>query len=89
MNVGISHPTDKANFSIVELGEIEIAFSYQTPIGFNLYDGKGWVIRYNAWGPTTGKHMNWLDDRGPDYRIPGDSFESRLASLGEWWTVTT
>ncbi len=84
----ISHPTDKVNFTIVHLDGYSIAFSYDTPIGFSSveFDPKqgwigGWVTRENDWSNTTGKHLAWLDDRGPDYRIPGWRFEERLAEL--------
>ena len=36
-------------------------FSYTTLIAF--YTPKsGLVIRDNVWGPTTGKHLNWINE---------------------------
>lgn len=62
MRYGISHPLNTANFTIVTTPGVRLAFSYDTLIGF--YTGAenmwGWIVRENAWGPTTGKHLNWL-----------------------------
>lgn len=68
----IKHPTDRLNFSIVSFDGVAIAFSYETMIGFSV-PGHEWAIRENNWGPTTGKHLNYLD---PDKkkRIPYDEF---------------
>lgn len=79
MNLAIDHPTDRANFAIVTIGYVRVAFSYVTPIGVNLGNGKGWVIRENVWGPTTGKHMNFLDPVKD--RISGERFREILDTL--------
>ncbi len=34
-------------------------FSYQTLVAFN-HPTKGLVVHQNDWGPTTGKHLNWI-----------------------------
>lgn len=62
----------------VSLPEIEIYFSYETPVAFWLA-GTGLTVCQNEWGTTTGKHLNWID---PDHskRIPADEFASRLES---------
>lgn len=77
MNVSIHHPTDRANFSNVTLGNVSIWFSYATPIAFQV-DHSGFVIRHNEWGSTTGKHLAYLS---PDKarRIDGPTFEAQLA----------
>ena len=46
----------KSNFTYVDMGDVELWFSYRTLIGFRS-SGKLYV-RYNEWGPTTGKHLN-------------------------------
>lgn len=62
--------------TVVEIGPLEVYFSYNTPIAFRDSEGK-LIVRANEWGPTTGKHMVALGvDRGD--RIPGDEFERRL-----------
>ena len=81
MNISITHPTDRPNFSIVTLGARSVAFSYDTPIGFKLYPYHRWTTRVNDWGPTTGKHLNYLNDDTD--RLDSDEFESRLAAFYE------
>jgi hypothetical protein len=76
----ISHPTDRPNFSVVELGEITIYFSYETPIAY--YSRQhGRAIRKNDWGPTTGKHLNYVDSGSVSERIDGRKFEFQLGLL--------
>ena len=65
-----------ASFTIVELGDFTIWFSYRTPIAFD--DGHQFVIRRNEWGPTTGKHLNIADGGRGAERIDGDEFKRKL-----------
>ena len=58
--IAIEHPTDRVNFTIVHLGGYSVAFSYKTAIGYRQI-GRPWEVAVNTWGPTTGKHCNWLD----------------------------
>ncbi len=45
----------------MDLGEIELYFSYETIVAY--CDGKdGLVCSTNRWGVTTGKHLNWIED---------------------------
>lgn len=57
--------------------DITIWFSYKTPVAF-AKDGRRYV-RKNTWGPTTGKHLNWIDAGDKDSRIDGQEFERLLA----------
>lgn len=52
-------------------------FSYNTIIGFQLNGRR--VVRENLWGPTTGRHLNWIDDGDKEKRVSGDEFDRRLA----------
>ena len=75
MNVSISHPTDRPNFTEVTLGDKTVYFSYKTPIAFR--GENGLVIRENDWNVTTGKHLNWIcDDKTA--RITGAEFVAAL-----------
>lgn len=56
---------------------ITVWFSYKTPVAF-AKDGKKYV-RQNEWGPTTGKHLNWIDRGDKESRIGGQEFERLLA----------
>lgn len=53
-------------------------FSYETCVAF--YTPEGLVITENNWGPTTGKHLNWVE---PDKskRIPLEDFNSKLQEV--------
>jgi hypothetical protein len=69
----------KTNFAMLEIGHKKIYFSYATPIAF--HDGTRLWVRQNAWGPTTGKHLNAID--GGDAlaranRYDGETFERML-----------
>ena len=70
----ISHPTDRPNFTRLDMGEITIYFSYQTPIAF--IKDHGLTIRENNWGPTTGKHLNYVNSTSE--RVPTVQFDSLL-----------
>lgn len=80
MNVSIDHPTDRPNFSCVKLGELEVWFSYRTPIAFRVGYGPI-VVRVNEWGATTGKHMAYLGNRDRLGRISGMEFERQLGEV--------
>jgi hypothetical protein len=67
--------TDR-NTVTIHLPNGTIWFSYQTPIAYRTND-EGLVIRKNAWGPTTGKHLNAINPN-KDRRIDGDEFEERI-----------
>lgn len=76
------HPTDRPNFVCISIGPITVYFSYQTPIAFkdaNASDPWHWHVRKNDWGPTTGKHLNYIDQDASE-RIDGVEFE-RLLSM--------
>lgn len=70
----------RPNLTTVEVNGTAYAFSYRTCIGFNRYDGNGWTLRRNEWGPTTGRHLNELD---PDHakRLPAAEFAAALDAL--------
>jgi len=56
------------------LPHITVWFSYKTPVAF--YTPKtGRVVRENEWGPTTGRHLNWIDGGDRESRVDGDTFE--------------
>jgi hypothetical protein len=67
------------NFHELEVGDQIVWFSYQTPIGFT--DGVRRIVRKNAWGPTTGKHLNRIDGGSKIAvlnRLDSDEFEKLL-----------
>ena len=59
------------------VGNMVVYFSYRTPVAFAT-SGHPRVVRENEWGPTTGKHLNWIDGGDKKNRIPGVEFEALL-----------
>lgn len=55
-------------------------YSYRTLVAFRTPDA-GLVVRENNWGPTTGKHLNWIDGGGGAAmrRLSSADFEAAVA----------
>lgn len=49
-------------------------FSYETLVAFKIRNGNTYV-RKNIWGPTTGKHLNWIDGGDKKSRLSEEDFE--------------
>jgi len=64
---------------VFSFGSFEIYYSYKTPVAFR-HNGR-LVVRENDWGPTTGKHLNWIDGGNKSGRIQGGEFELELAGI--------
>lgn len=77
----IVHPTGLHNFSILtDASGFRFAFSYETVVGFRA-PGQNWVVRENNWGPTTGKHLKWIDGGSKEaqkLRMSEDAFEAYI-----------
>lgn len=56
----------------------ELFYSYETIVAFN--GRAGLKVRKNDWGPTTGKHLNWIDGGDSKARLDGEAFEALLAA---------
>lgn len=65
-----------AHTLMVTLPGLTVWFSYQTPVAFRV-DEHLKVVRENIWGPTTGKHLNWIDGGGAavKQRVSEDEFK--------------
>lgn len=63
-----------AHCLVVDIGPLTVWFSYRTPVAFHL-DGQSRVVRKNCWGPTTGKHLNWIDGGNKKDRVTEEEFE--------------
>ena len=76
-----------SNYSKVSFDTLEIYFFYKTPIAFWArgivpeISATSLVVRENEWGPTTGKHLNAIDDGNKKLRVPGHVFEAKLAAV--------
>ena len=65
-----------AHCLVVEMNGVTVWFSYQTPVAFRV-QGKGLVVRQNDWGPTTGKHLNFIDGGHRGGRVNAEEFEKQ------------
>lgn len=75
--------TPQANCMRIDIGQFNFWFSYSTIVAFSapgLHDeiGRYTAVRENDWGPTTGKHLNWIDNGDKKSRLPSDKFEALL-----------
>jgi hypothetical protein len=62
------------------MGDIDIYFSYQTPVAIRS-SKHGLVVRENIWGPTTGKHLNAIDGGNTEDRVCAEYFEKLLEEV--------
>jgi len=74
--------TSSGNALVFSLGEVDVYFSYKTPIALRA-PNLGLVVRKNEWGPTTGKHLNAIDGGNRSSRIPGPAFLELLRHLDD------
>lgn len=59
-------------------------FSYQTLVAFRIRGRL--VVRRNIWGPTTGKHLNWIDEGSlvtQAKRVSESEFEALFKTLAK------
>lgn len=66
--------TLKVSMQLPDGSILTVWFSYETPIAFYSH-ATGKVVRENSWGPTTGKHLNWVDGGNKKARVSSDKFE--------------
>ncbi len=74
-----------ANTIAIDVGNATFFFSYDTIVAF-LEPGVGLTISINRWGPTTGKHLNWIsEDR---LRTSREEFDKKLGALLDKMNLT-
>lgn len=73
VSINIGHTP---NYATVYVGNLRLEFSYQTVIAFFGPDDS--AVSVNAWGPTTGKHLNNVDGGNKRDRVERDEFTARL-----------
>ena len=64
----------------VDVGSVTFYFSYHTVVAVHTYE-HGLVVCENCWGPTTGKHLNWIDGGAKYSRLPHSEFEAKVAEI--------
>ena len=79
MDINISFPADRANFSRVDIGDLTVYFSYSTIVAFRTPDGT-LVCSENVWPQTTGKHLNFIQPNKAR-RVSAEQFEREKASF--------
>ena len=62
-----------ANCMAVAVGPLTVWYSYRTPVAFEV-GGHPQVVHENDWGPTTGKHLNWINS-DKSSRVDGETFQ--------------
>jgi hypothetical protein len=59
-------------------------FSYRTLVAASGPGVGGLIVRENDWGPTTGKHLNWIDGGSAEAkarRLSEEEFNARLEEV--------
>ena len=82
--ISVSHNTPGANQHRVSIGNLEIAFSYDTPIGVRMDSESAWTMRENTFGTTTGRHMSALDGGSTEakaVRLAPEDFDEHLTDV--------
>ena len=64
----------------VDIGNITFYFSYQTCVAIHTYE-HGLNVHENVWGPTTGKHLNWIDDGDKKSRLSSIEFDAKMVEI--------
>lgn len=65
-----------AHTLMMQFAGMTFYYSYSTIIAYEDFQD-GLVCSQNYWGPTTGKHLNWIQ---PDHfeRLTGEAFQDKL-----------
>lgn len=69
-----------ANTIAIKLGNRTVYYSYNTVVAFSGKNSLGEefdCISENIWGPTTGKHLNFINPN-KKVRLPRKEFENKL-----------
>ncbi len=75
----------RPNFTRLDVGSLVVWFSYKEPVAFK-FNGRPRVVRENAWGPTTGKHLNAIDGGSKEARgdrVGENEFNARWAMMAD------
>lgn len=70
---------DRNSASFTDASGNDYWFSYRTLIAFQK-DGER-IVRQNAWGPTTGKHLNAIDGGAKSARLSAEDFQAALTRM--------
>lgn len=71
-----------AHCLVFTAGPLTAWFSYETMVAFQ-FEGHKRVVIKNYWGPTTGKHLNWIDNGDKSSRVDQDTFNRLYAAQSD------
>jgi len=73
--------SNKEQLRAIFVGQLRCSLS-AVGLGFSdafRVDGHRRVVRQNDWGPTTGKHLKWIDGGDKKNRVDSETFEKLWA----------
>lgn len=80
----LTQPTLKPNFHKLSTYGVTIYFSYETPIAIVINDDdRELLLSKNEWGPTTGRHINYLKAEYPNHtQVSHEEITSQIDGVG-------
>jgi len=79
--------TLRIHFDLPDASPVCVWFSYTTPVAFAIRGQR--TVRVNEWGPTTGKHLNWIDGGDKAARVSGEEFQRMYSEALQTSEATT
>lgn len=70
--------TTAGNAIVVTVGDLDVYFSYRTPVAFR-HPSTGLVCSTNVWSVTTGRHLNAIAPKSE--RVPFAEFEAKSLAV--------
>lgn len=67
-------------------GGVVFYYSYETIVAIE-WGGFNSAVSENVWGPTTGRHINWLDNGNKNARLPREEFEEKVKEVCEFYEI--
>jgi hypothetical protein len=81
MNISFYNENSAKNALKIYINRVSFYFSYNTLVGVIYPNENGnaiTAVQVNRWGPTTGKHLNWIDGGDKDERIDETTFSHHV-----------
>ena len=70
--------TEQPNTLLVCTDKADFYYSYNTVVAVFVHEADRFFVRENVWGPTTGKHLNWIDSGKTGDRMSFRAFSDAL-----------
>lgn len=77
---GFYNENSAKNAPYLKINGVSFYFSYSTLVGIAFDEGNdiGFYVLQNPSGNTTGKHLNWLDNKDHENRLDRSAFLSKV-----------